>query len=479
MLPTTSKNISFLLLSLFLFFFISCDSSTRKSGSGDLETYNRLEEIKKRGKLIIITDFNSVDYFIYKGQPLGFNYELIKKFADHIGVSLEIRTNYNLKNTFRALQDGECDILAMGLTITKERTKFLQFTLPIMQTKQVLVQRKPEGWQKMRKHELESKLIRSPLELANKHIVVEANSSYCNRLNSLSEEIGDTIRYLGTAEFLTEDLIQQVAEGRIDLTVSDEHIAMVAQTYYPNIDIATPISFEQNLAWAISKKSRHLLNELNNWLKSYKSSKQYVFLFAKYFKNSRTKKVLKSEYNSFTGGKISVYDKFLKEKSNIVGWDWRLIASLMYTESRFNPNAKSWAGAFGLMQLMPVTANKFGVGEESSAQAQIVAGIKYLKWLDKYFRKEIPDSTERINFVLASYNAGAGHVEDARALAKKYGKDPNIWFDNVDYFILQKSKPEFYKDVVVKYGYCRGAEPYRYVSEIVDRYNNYKNLIKA
>lgn len=479
MLLTSSRNISFLLLLLFPFFFISCNLSSEDPSSGNLGAVNQLDGIKKRGKLIVVTDFNSVDYFIYKGQPLGFNYELIKKFADHIGVSLEIRTNYNLKNTFRSLQDAECDILAMGLTITKERTKFLQFTLPILQTKQVLVQRKPEGWEKMDKRKLESNLIRSTLELANKHIVVEANSSYCNRLNSLSQEIGDTIRYLGSQEFLTDALIQQVAEGRIDFTVSDEHLAMVAQTYYPNIDIATPISFEQNLAWAVKKGSDQLLDTINSWLRQYKASKQYVYLFAKYFKNSRTKQIAKSEYTSFTGGKISVYDKFLKEQSPLIGWDWRLLASLIYTESRFNPNVKSWAGAFGVMQLMPVTADKFGVGEGSSPQAQIVAGIKYLKWLDKYFSKEIPDSTERVKFVLASYNAGAGHVEDARALAKKYGKDPNVWFDSVDYFILQKSNPTFYKDSVVKYGYCRGAEPFRYVSEIVDRYNNYKNLIES
>jgi len=478
MLSLKSINANYLFPLFFVFLMVSCNPSGKQDKKPDSEI-SSLELIKKRGKLIVVTDFNSVDYFIYKGQPLGFNYELIKNFADYIGVSLEIRTNYNLKNTFRSLQAGECDILAMGLTITKERTGFLQFTTPIMRTKQVLVQRKPEGWEKMPTHKIEHHLIRSTLDLAGKHIVVEANSSYCNRLNSLSQEIGDTIKYLGTAEFLTEDLIQQVAEGRIDYTVSDEHIAMVAQTYYPNIDIATPISFEQNLAWAVKKDSNQLLDTLNNWLRNYKASKQYVFLYAKYFKNSRTKKVVTSKYNSLSGGHISIYDKLLKKESSVIGWDWRLIASLIYSESRFNPNAKSWVGAFGIMQLMPVTANKYGVGIDSSPQAQIVAGIKFLKWLDNYFKKEIPDSIERINFVLASYNVGPGHIEDARALAKKYGKDPNVWFGNVDYFILQKSKPEFYKDPVVKYGYCRGVEPYRYVTEIVNRYNNYKNLIKA
>lgn len=473
-----------ILSSLFLFFyftFLSCNPSHSPSNRVEKNNYqtNRIDEIKKRGKLIIITDFNSVDYFIYRGQPMGFNYELAKAFADYLGVSLEVQTNYNLKNTFRTLQIGGCDILAMGLTVTKDRTDFLQFTKPIMQTRQVLVQRKPKGWEKMSKKELDKHLIRSTLDLANKNIIVEAHTSYCERLKSLSQEIGDTIKYVGTTEFLAEDLIQQVADGRIDYTVSDEHIAMVSQTYYPNIDIETPISFEQNLAWAIDKGDTLFLKELNNWLSNYKKSNKFAFLFAKYFKNSRSKRIAESKFSSFGGGKLSPYDKEIKSESAIIGWDWRLLASLIYTESRFNPNVKSWAGAFGLMQLMPVTAERFGVSINSPPEKQIEAGVKFLKWLDNYYKKDIPDSTERIKFVLAAYNVGPGHVDDARALAKKYGKNPNVWTNNVDYFILQKSKPEFYKDEVVKYGYCRGIEPYNYVTEIFSRYNNYRNLIKS
>lgn len=467
----------------FLFFFLinlSCNNSNPSTGK--VKNNNKLshiEKIKKRGKLLIITDFNSVDYFIYKGQPLGFNYELAKAFADYLGVELEVQTNYNLKNTFRALHAGECDVLAMGLTVTKDRTEFLQFTKPIMQTRQVLVQRKPDGWEKMSKKELEKHLIRSTLDLADKNIIVEAHTSYCERLKSLSQEIGDTIRYVGTSEFLAEDLIQQVADGRIDYTVSDEHIAMVSQTYYPNIDIGTPISFEQNLAWAIDKGDKEFLKEINDWLAKYKKSNKFAFLYAKYFKNPRTKKIAESKFSSFGGGHLSPYDKEIKKESEVIGWDWRLLASLIYTESRFNPNVKSWAGAFGLMQLMPITARRFGVSVNSPPDKQIEAGVKFLKWLDNYYKEEIPDSSERIKFVLAAYNVGMGHVDDARALAKKYGKNPNIWTGNVDYFILQKSKPEFYKDEVVKYGYCRGIEPYKYVTQIFDRYNNYKNLIKG
>ena len=470
---------NFFLFVIFLY-LVSCNSGDG-TGSNDLNggKSGRIDLIKKRGKLIIITDFNSVDYFIYRGQPMGFNYELAKAFADYLGVSLEVNTNYNLKTTFNELYSGKCDVLAMGLTITKDRTKKLQFTKPIMQTRQVLVQRKPEGWEKMSKKELDKHLIRLTLDLARKHIVVEANTSYCKRLKSLSDEIGDSIYYVGTSEFLTEDLIRQVAEGRIDYTVCDEHIAMVAQTYYTNIDIQTPISFEQNLAWAIGKGDPEFLKELNNWLTRYKKSKKFALLYAKYFKNLRTKKIVDSKFSSVGGGKISPYDQEIKKESALIGWDWRLLASLIYTESRFNPDVKSWAGAFGLMQLMPATAERFGLSVNSPPEKQIEAGVKFLKWLDDYYREEISDSTERIKFVLAAYNVGMGHVDDARALAKKYGKNPNVWTGSVDYFILNKSKPEFYKDDVVKYGYCRGIEPYNYVSSILQRYDDYKNLIKS
>jgi len=465
----------------FIFFiliigFERCNySKNKKNNSKDIID---IAKIKKRGKLVVITDFNSIDYFIYRGQPLGYHYELIKQFAESIGVELEIKVSHNLKNTFAALNNRECDIIAMGLTVTKERKTFMQFTKPLLRTRQVLVQRKPKDWYKLSQKELEDTLVRSTLELVNKEIVVESNSAFCTRLKNLSDEIGDTIRFVGDKKHLTAELIKQVSEGKIDYTISDEHVAMVNQTYYSNIDIKMPISFEQNIAWAVRKESKKLLNEINKWLTNYKSDKKYVWIYNKYFKNSRTKQIINSEYNSVRGGKISVYDDLLKNKSNLVGWDWRLLASLVYTESRFNTTAESWAGAYGLMQLMPVTANRFGVTKESPPEANIIAGIKYLKWLDKYYKKIIPDSTERVKFVLASYNAGAGHVEDARTLAKKNGKNPNLWKDNVDFYILNKSNPKYYNDPDVKYGYCRGVEPYRYVNEILARYENYKDLIQ-
>lgn len=187
----------------------------------------------------------------------------------------------------------------------------------------------------------------------------------------------------------------------------------------------------------------------------------------------------RSPYHSLGGGRISVYDDYFKRFAEIVGWDWRLIASLAFQESRFNHEAVSWAGAFGIMQLMPNTAAMYNVSQTSAPIENIMAGIKYLDWINGRLKDVITDDQERIKFVLASYNVGLGHVMDARRLAEKYGKDPNIWKDNVDYFILNKSKPKYYLDPVVRHGYARGTEPFHYVSEILERYEHYLNAVEG
>jgi len=231
------------------------------------------------------------------------------------------------------------------------------------------------------------------------------------------------------------------------------------------------------VAWAVKKGSSGLLDTLNYWLGNFKGSRTYAFLYNKYFRNSRTVNFAHSDYISVNGGKISPYDSQIKKYSQLIDWDWRLLASLIYQESRFSPKAKSWVGAFGLMQLMPHTAEKYGVDSLSPPGDQIKAGVEFIHLLNNQFEEKIPDKAERTKFVLASYNAGIAHVYDARRLAVKYQKDPNVWDHNVDYFLLNKSKPEFYNDPVVKYGYCRGRESYNFVNEILDRYQHYRNTV--
>lgn len=438
-----------------------------------------LQRIKNSGKLIGLVDYNSTNYFIYRGEPMGYQFEMLKAFAAHLNVKLEIITNNSLDESFLSLQKGEVDLIAIGLTKTKERSNVIAFSDPLDQTRQVLVQRKPDNWRKMATmDEIESKLIRNPIQLAGKTIVIQKASSFKTRLQNLSNEIGDTI-YIIEDEFRElEQLIAGVADGEIDYTISDEHIALVNQKYYPDIDVKTPVSFPQNIAWGIRIGEEDLRVELNSWIAGFKNTLTARLLYNKYFKNPRSVNIASSEYNSIGGGKISSYDEVVKEISGRYGLDWRFLSSIIYQESGFKQKAKSWMGAYGLMQLMPATAEMFGVDSLSSPAEQIEAGVKFIQWLDKQIPEEITDKDERIKFVLAAYNVGLGHILDARRLAKKYDSDPNIWTNNVDTFLLQKSDPHFYRDSVVRYGYCRGSEPYNFVIEILDRYEHYSNLIK-
>jgi membrane-bound lytic murein transglycosylase F len=267
-----------------------------------------------------------------------------------------------------------------------------------------------------------------------------------------------------------------VAKGEIEYTVADENVAAVNKMYYPQLDVETAISFQQNLAWAVRKDAIELKDEIDTWLKDFRKTSRYAVIYNKYFKNDHTVKMVSSDYFVLGRGKISRYDDVIKKEAERIGWDWRLLSSMIYQESRFNPSAISWAGAYGLMQLMPATAGRFGINKNSSPEAQIRAGVSFIRWLDKRFEDlESPD--ERIKFVLAAYNVGKGHVDDARRLAEKFGDDPDVWDDNVEKWLLNKAQPNYYRDPVVKYGYARGIETTRYVTQVMERYEHYKNIV--
>ncbi len=459
---------------LFIFLFISSGIYFEKTQDIQI-TIDDLDIIKDKGKIVVLTDFNSTSYFIYRGQPMGYQYELLQELADYFGLGLEVIVSNDLNNSFYKLEKGEVDLIAANLTITKQRKKIMDFTIPHSKTRQVLVQRKPDNRESPDNNSPEPVLIRDQLDLAGKTVYVQANSSHAFRLKNLSDEIGENINIIETKEEV-EHLISLVASGEIDYTVSDENVAQVNQSYYQNIDIETPVSFHQNLAWAVRNNSGKLLTEINTWLDQFKNTRKYKLIYAKYFQNSRSANIIESDYYALSSGRISAYDEYIKKYSEEIGWDWKLIASLMYQESRFRPDVRSWAGAFGLMQFMPSTASRFGIGPNSSNEQQIRAGVKFLMWLEEKF-DSVEDRDERIKFTLAAYNVGLGHIIDARNLAEKNGSNPDIWENNVDNYLLSKSDPEYYNDPVVKYGYCRGKETYAYVRDIMERYEHYRNLI--
>ncbi len=484
---TFAYNRNKIIFSLFITIGIVCISLSRLSNKQNTQsslvpthTYD-LSEIKKRGKIIALTDNSSTSFYIYKGDSLGYEYEQLRLFAKSIGVELQMVIAKNLDTIFNQLNGCEVDILAANLTVTQERSALVDFSSPFILAQQVLVQRKPDGWENMSVKERDNKLIRSTVDLSGKKIFVRKGSSFYSRLKSLSEEIGEKIIVIeAPGEVNTEQLISMVANGQIDYTIADENVALNNQTYFSNLDVETPISFPQKIAWAIRKNSPELLNALNVWLDERKRTEENAALYAKYFKKKKSHGNGIGKYISHSGGIISEYDDLIKTYSKKIDWDWQLLASLIYQESHFSPTARSWSGANGFMQLIPSTAKHYGLDTiDATAEQSLKAGTSFIVDLDRYWKKYIPDKKERIKFVLASYNAGLGHVIDSRNLAGKYGKNKNVWNGNVENMILQKSNPFFYNDPIVKCGYCRGQETYLYVKEILNRYHHYKTMPEA
>ncbi len=437
-----------------------------------------LEQITKEGRIRVVTNYNSTNYFVYKGTPMGYQLEMLREFANFMDLELEISVNNDLETNFQALKDGEVDVIASNLAATRRREEQVRFTEPHSFSRQVLVQQKYGPGETDSHNRVFNEIIRNQLDLAGKTIYVQNESAYADRLKNLSDEIGDSINIVEISDYEVEQLIGLVAQGEIQYTVCDENLARVNLNFYPNIDVETAISFPQKLAWAVRENSPGLLNAINNWLIGFKKTTRYNRIYQKYYLNKRSVHIVDEGFHSIKGGQVSIYDDLIKTASDKIDWDWRLIASLIYQESRFKPNAESWAGARGLMQLMPGTAEQFGVSLLDEPKQNINGGVQLLKWLDERMALRIEDPAERIKFVLASYNVGIGHVLDAMSLAEKNGKDPMVWNDNVDYFLLHKSEPAYYNDPVVKHGYCRGEEPYQYVKEILERYEHYKNVMQ-
>ncbi|GAB4232852.1 MAG: transglycosylase SLT domain-containing protein [Ekhidna sp.] len=474
-------------LMLLLIWCGACKQSSQSKAERDIEGREEfvadfdLDKIKERGYLIAIMDNSSTGLFVYRGKTMGYEYELLKLFCDEQNIQLRIDITENLKEAFNKLNAGEGDILAYNLTVTKERKKRINFTHYLNLQRQVLIQRKPENWRELKLHEIEAQLIRNPVDLIGKEVTVRPYSSYYDRLVNLSDEIGGDIKIVpGDTNVETEQLIRMVAEGEIDYTVAEEDIALVNSTYYPNLDIKTPVSFPTQIAWGVRKNADKLLSALNNWILEMRKTTDYYVIYDKYFKSSKSAlRRSRSKYFTVSGetGEISPYDSLIMEAASQLGWHWHLLAAQIYRESKFIPTAKSWAGAIGLMQVMPKTGQEYGAGDLTDPEENIKAGTRHLMWLQDQWKESVPDSVERVKFVLASYNVGLGHLQDAVRLTEKYGGDISSW-DDVKEFLLKKSYRRYFNDPVVKYGYCRGTEPVEYVEVILDTFLKYNEIFE-
>ncbi|TXE18071.1 transporter substrate-binding domain-containing protein [Psychroserpens burtonensis] len=478
LLNNSPINIQYFVLIVFIF-ISSCEPSKEQTTTSEAPiVYRDLEAIKKDGKLTALTVYSGTSYFLYKGQPMGYEFELLKRFAKHLELELEIVVVNNLDELITKLNNGEGDILAHGLAITKNRQASVTFTNYLYLTKQVLVQKKPDNWRSMHWHTLENSLIQDAIELLEDTVSIRKGSSYSERITNLSEELGGTITISPlSGQMATDEIIKQVAKGNIKYTIADNNIAKIMASYYPILDIEVPVSFSQRIGWATRKNSPDLLKATNLWLEDIKTEVDYNVIYNKYFKNKKDfRRRVKSDFYSLNKEEISPYDDLIQTHAENIDWDWRLVASLIYQESRFDPNNSSWANAKGLMQLMPKTAEELGVVDRSDPIQSIKGGTKYLNQIWKRF-ENITDSIQRTKFTMASYNCGLYHVKDAQKLATDRGLDALVWDDNVEDMILALSHPKNYNDPIIKYGYVRGVEPYNYVNQIFERYAHYTQFI--
>jgi membrane-bound lytic murein transglycosylase F len=395
-----------------------------------------------------------------------------------LGVELNIVISNNIDTMYSELINHKVDLIAYGLTITEERKKSINFSEYLYLTHQVLVQKKPDNWRKMKWSKLQSSLKHDVIDLIGDTVSVRDKSSYINRLANLSEEMGGQI-YIDTlpANLSTDRIIEMVADGEIKYTVADNNIASINESYYPILDIDVPVSFSQRISWALRPDSPGLEKVLNDWIKEMKKETEYYVIYNKYFKNKRGfRNREKSDYLSLNENKISKYDDIVKTYAKTINWDWRLLAALIYQESKFEPKNNSWAGAHGLMQIMPETANRLGITNPHNPEQSVKGGTEYLDILWKRF-DAVEDSVQRIKFTMAAYNCGYSHVVDAQSLAKAEGFNEIIWDENVAEMILKLSNREYFAKPFIKYGYVRGREPYNYIDQIFKRYEQYKQFI--
>ena len=422
--------------------------------------------------LLVGTVYSPTGFFILKGDTMGYDYDRICDFARSRGIALQFKVARSMPDLIDMLKKKKVDVLACEIPVTAEYKSRVLHCGAVNETYQVLVQHSGKG------------MIYDVTQLIGRDVYVEKGSKYESRLRNLDNEVGGGI-VIHTVEgeaALPAELIHNVSLHKIPFTIVDSDIAQMNLSYFDSINIGLKVGFAQRSSWAVAKRNQWLADSINEWAASVNAQEYSKQALNHYFEMNRGPKPdsVKIDTPAVTPpGAISPYDHVFKKYAQEIGWDWRLLAAIAYCESGFDPNATSWMGARGLMQVMPKTARSFGVKDTDlgNPEVSIRVASKILRELMIVMRSRT-GADDRIKFVLASYNAGSGHVTDAIALARKYELNPRVWSENVEQAMLWKMDPQYYNDSVCSNGYCRGSEPVDYVVKVLNRYNYYKKNFK-
>jgi membrane-bound lytic murein transglycosylase F len=414
---------------------------------------NSLQKIRKSKEITVITRSNAHCYYIYREEPMGFEYDLAEAFADHLGVRLKVKT-FPWADMIKALNEGRGDFIAASKTITSSRKELADFSRGYLTIQQRVIV-----------HE-NNHTIKDVADLSGKTVHVRRATSYEERLSELRQQGLDlTVKVYDDVP--TEELIRQVANKEIEVTIADSNIAQLNLRYYPSVRIGVPIEETQSLGWAVKKGERSLLKTIDEFFKEIKSDGTFNDIYRWYYGDEQVfDRFDLKKFHQRIKTRLPTYQPIIKEAATTHGFDWRLIAAVTYQESHFNPRAKSHRGVRGLMQLTQATAKEMGVKNRLDPYQSITGGVKYLKRL--YRRYDKAEDPDRTFITLASYNVGPRHILSAQSIARKRGFDPNKWSS------LEQTLPLLCYEKYIrqsKHGYCRGTEPVRYVNRIQTYYD--------
>lgn len=411
--------------------------------------------LAEREKLVVITRNDLQGYYSYQDEPQGFEYELAKAFADYVGLELQMVAGSSWDDIQDALLNNRADIIA-GVVPSSPGCERFVFSKSYLTARQVPVYNKKQT------------PIDTLADLNGRNVAVALNSAYQTQLDALMSD-GLVFNVAYYQDKTSDDFVKGVAEGIYDVTMTYDYLAMTYTRHYPNINVGVVIKDNLDMTWAVRPDDAELLEKINIFFTEMQADGSLERLYDRYFGINH-----EQSYNELEGFHRKVkrslpnYQNTIRQNAYQYGFDWRLVAAVIYQESQFNPNAVSYYGASGLMQLMPKTAASLGLPGESiyDPHKNIAAGVRYLKRMYDFF--EDAEDTERVKLALAAYNAGIGHVLDARKMAEDRGLDKEVW-DNVGEMLLLLTKKEYYSKV--KHGYCNGKETNNYVNNVITYYD--------
>lgn len=399
-------------------------------------------------------------FFAADGTQAGFEFDLMNAFAKERNYKLNFIVKHSIKEVIEALEKGEGDIAAAGLTRTDLRSQEFLITPGYYDVQEQIVcgyGKKPSSVDDLEKYSIQ----------------IIKKSSYVESMQALKKRY-PLLTWSEDEGYTTEHIFDKIDKKKIDCTVADSNIIAINRRYFPHLHVAFPVSETRTLAWMLPKASSsfQLSNEITQWILKFKESKKYAQIKDRYFAHTEFFDYVDiSVYHKRIKTVLPKYIDSFKRAGKKYGLDWRLLAAQAYQESHWNPKAKSPTGVRGMMMLTLPTAKELGVTNRLNYRHSIEGGAKYMKNLLRRTSDGVKGKRERYKFALAAYNIGMGHLFDAIRLGKNLDKNPYTWV-NMKKILPLLSERDHYKEL--RYGYARGSEPVKYVTRI----NNYYDILK-